>query len=38
LKPDISLSTVKRKIKKLKDLGYIKRSGSDKKGFWIILN
>jgi fido (protein-threonine AMPylation protein) len=32
----MSLSTVKRKIKKLKDQGVIKRIGSDKVGYWEI--
>jgi fido (protein-threonine AMPylation protein) len=32
----ISLSTVKRKIKKLKESGKIERVGSDKTGFWRI--
>lgn len=32
----VSLSTVKRKIKKLKDQGKIKRLGSDKTGYWEI--
>lgn len=32
----MSLSTVKRKIKKLKDQGKIKRIGSDKAGHWEI--
>ncbi|MEG1805978.1 MAG: HTH domain-containing protein [Clostridia bacterium] len=33
----ISLSTVKREIKKLKDGGEIERVGSDKKGQWNVL-
>jgi fido (protein-threonine AMPylation protein) len=33
----MSLSTVKRKIKKLKDQGKIKRIGSDKAGHWEII-
>ena len=32
----VSLSTVSRTIKKLKDLGYINRVGSDKNGYWEI--
>lgn len=32
----VSLSTVSRTIKKLKDLGYINRIGSDKNGYWEI--
>lgn len=32
-----SLSTVKRKIKVLKEQGKIKRIGSDKNGFWEIV-
>ncbi len=32
----ISLSTAKRKIKKLKEQGFIKRIGSDKTGYWKI--
>lgn len=34
---NLSLSTVKRKIKVLKEQGRIKRNGSDKSGFWEIL-
>lgn len=34
---NISLSTVKRKIKKLKDKGVIERIGSDKTGNWKIM-
>ncbi len=33
----LSLSTVKRKIKKLKEKGYIDRIGSDKTGYWKII-
>lgn len=33
----ISLSTVKRKIKELKDNGIIERLGSDKTGHWKII-
>lgn len=33
-----SLSTVKRKIKELKDSGKIERIGSDKSGHWKIMN
>jgi len=33
----ISLSTVKRKLKKLKESGKIERSGSDKTGHWEII-
>ncbi|MEG2117100.1 MAG: HTH domain-containing protein, partial [Clostridia bacterium] len=33
----ISLSTVKREIKKLKNSGEIERVGSDKKGQWNVL-
>lgn len=33
----ISLSTVKRKIKKLKETGKIERLGSDKTGHWKII-
>jgi fido (protein-threonine AMPylation protein) len=33
----ISLSTAKRKIKELKDSGTIERLGSDKKGYWRII-
>ena len=32
-----SLSTVKRKIKNLKEQGIIKRIGSDKTGYWKII-
>jgi predicted HTH transcriptional regulator len=32
-----SLSTIKRKIKVLKEQGKIKRIGSDKNGFWEIV-
>lgn len=34
---NIGLSTVSRTIKKLKELGYIKRIGSDKTGYWEII-
>lgn len=34
---DISLSTAKRRLKKLNEQGKIKRVGSDKTGFWEIL-
>ena len=33
----ISLSTVRRKIKELKTNGTIKRIGSDKTGYWKII-
>ena len=33
----ISLSTAKRKIKELKEQEKIERSGSDKTGFWKII-
>jgi predicted HTH transcriptional regulator len=33
----MSLSTVKRKIKDLKEQGIIKRIGSDKRGYWKII-
>ncbi len=33
----ISLSTVRRKIKELKDNGKIERIGSDKTGLWNII-
>ena len=33
----ISLSTVKRKIKELKDKSIIERVGSDKTGYWQII-
>ena len=33
----LSLSTVRRKIKELRDSGKIERIGSDKTGFWIII-
>jgi fido (protein-threonine AMPylation protein) len=36
-KLDISISTAKRKIKALKDGGYIERIGSDKSGHWEVL-
>ncbi|MCF8254614.1 MAG: Fic family protein [Bacteroidia bacterium] len=36
-KLEISLSTVKRKIKELKDNGKIERIGSDKTGVWKII-
>ncbi|MDN4165651.1 HTH domain-containing protein [Cytophagales bacterium LB-30] len=32
----ISLSTVRRKIKELRDTGKIQRVGSDKTGYWRI--
>jgi len=34
---NISLSTVKRKIKKLKEQNRIERIGSDKAGYWKIV-
>lgn len=34
----VSLSTVKRKIKELKEKGIIKRVGSDKTGYWKIID
>ena len=34
---EVSKSTVSRTIKKLKDKGLIRRSGSDRKGTWIVL-
>lgn len=34
---NISLSTAKRKIKELKDKGIVKRVGSDKTGYWKII-
>lgn len=34
----ISLSTVRRKIKQLKDEGFLKRVGSDKAGHWEVTN
>lgn len=34
---NISLSTVKRKIKNLKEQGVVKRIGSDKTGYWKIV-
>ena len=33
----ISLSTVKRRIKKLKERGNIERVGSDKAGYWKVI-
>ena len=33
----ISLSTAKRKMKELKEKGYIERVGSDKTGCWKII-
>jgi predicted HTH transcriptional regulator len=33
----ISLSTVRRKIKELRDTGKIERIGSDKSGYWKLL-
>jgi fido (protein-threonine AMPylation protein)/ribosomal protein S25 len=35
-KLNISIATAKRKIKSLKDTGYIKRVGSDKTGYWKV--
>jgi predicted HTH transcriptional regulator len=35
---NLSLSTVKRKIKDLKGQGIIERIGSDKTGFWKIIS
>jgi fido (protein-threonine AMPylation protein)/biotin operon repressor len=35
---NISLSTAKRKIKKLKDKGIVERIGSDKTGYWKLFN
>ena len=32
----VSLSTVKRSINKLKDIGLIEYEGSSKNGYWII--
>ena len=34
----ISISTAKRKIKELKEKGMIERVGSDKTGFWKIID
>ena len=34
---EVSKSTVSRTIKKLKDKGLIRRSGSDRKGKWVVL-
>ena len=34
---NISLSTAKRKIKELKENGTVKRIGSDKTGYWKIM-
>lgn len=34
----MSVSTVRRKIKALKNEGIIERIGSDKVGFWSVLN
>ena len=34
---NLSLSTVKRKIKDLKEQGIIERIGSDKTGYWKII-
>jgi len=34
---NLSLSTVKRKIKSLKEQGIIERIGSDKTGYWKII-
>ena len=33
----LSLSTVRRKIKELRDSGKIVRLGSDKTGFWKVV-
>ena len=33
----ISLSTAKRKLRELKEMGIIERAGSDKTGFWKII-
>jgi predicted HTH transcriptional regulator len=33
----ISLSTVRRKIKELRDNGKIERIGSDKTGYWKVI-
>ena len=33
----VSSTTVSRSIKKLKDIGYIKRIGSDRDGYWEII-
>ncbi len=33
----MSLSTVRRKIKELKEKGLIERIGSDKTGYWKII-
>jgi ATP-dependent DNA helicase RecG len=33
----VSLSTVKRKIKDLKEKGIIERIGSDKVGYWKVI-
>jgi ATP-dependent DNA helicase RecG len=33
----LSLSTVRRKIKELRDSGKIERIGSDKTGFWKVV-
>ena len=37
-KLNISLSTAKRRIKKLKESGKIERIGSDKTGHWRIIS
>ena len=34
---NLSLSTVKRKIKQIKEQGIIERIGSDKTGYWKII-
>ena len=34
---NLSLSTVKRKIKDLKEQGIIERVGSDKTGYWKLI-
>lgn len=36
-KLDISIATVKRRIKRLKDDGKIRREGSDKSGSWRVV-
>jgi len=33
----MSLRTVRREMKRLKDEGYIERVGSDKAGYWVVL-
>jgi predicted HTH transcriptional regulator len=37
-KLSVSLSTVKRKLNALKQSGVLERIGSDKAGYWRILN